>query len=178
MAKVFRDSDNRVVSLGDYKPWSVHKSEGGDFTNYPAHSGHILDVKDNKANGIKHFADALAGRLHDGIAIAVVPSHDPAKKGGGLAGIAAALAASGKRIDASQAIVRTKKIEKLAHGGDRSFDVHTASIAVAHPDLIKGRDVLLLDDVHKTGNSLKACKEALMDAGANSVQCAALGSTW
>lgn len=178
MGFAFNNKDEETVSLGDYKPWSFHKNEGGNGSNYPAHSGYVLDVKDGKEVGINHFVGVLEPELKNDIAIAVVPSHDPAKVGGGLAKIASRLAAGGKRIDASDALRRTSKIQKLAHGGSRGLDVHLNSVTVANPQLIKGRDVLLLDDVKKTGHSLDACKELLLKAGAKSVQCAALGSTW
>ncbi|MEX4008466.1 ComF family protein [Neoaquamicrobium sediminum] len=178
MSHVFRSKDEDVVSLGDYKPYSVHKSEGGDYTNYPIHSGRILDLKENKPHAVKHFSDLLDPELHDGIAIAVVPSHDPEAIGGGLASIASQLATKGNRIDASSALRRTVKIQKLAHGGDRSITVHRESIEVADAASIKGKHVLLLDDVHKSGNSLAACKEKLLAAGAASVHSACLGKTW
>lgn len=178
MGSAFSDKDEDVVSLGDYKPWGVHKAEGGDGSNYPAHSGYVLDVKDNKEAGIRYFSEMLDAMLHSGILIVTVPSHDPAKTGGGLASIIARLSASGKRTNGSGVLIRTTKIQKLAHGGARAVDVHLASVAVANVPLVKGRDVLLLDDVKKTGHSLEACRSLLLQAGAKSVQCAALGSTW
>jgi predicted amidophosphoribosyltransferase len=51
------------------------------------------------------------------------------------------------------------------------------SIKVVKPDLIKGRRVLLLDDVKTSGNSLIACKELLLKAGAKEVVMVALGRT-
>jgi len=89
--------------------------------------------------------------------------------------LATELAKRGTRVDGSDCLVRTTKIDKLAHGGDRSIEVHLQSIAVALPELIRKRDVLLLDDVMRTGNSLFACRKLLLDAGARSVQCAAIG---
>jgi hypothetical protein len=32
-----------VAIWGDYKPYGLHKNQGGDSTNYPAHSGRILE---------------------------------------------------------------------------------------------------------------------------------------
>ena len=84
---------------------------------------------------------------------------------------------NGGRIDGSGCLVRTKKIEKLAHGGDRSQDIHLESIVVKNVNLIKGKDILLLDDVTKTGNSLEACTLLLLEAGARSVQRATIGKT-
>jgi predicted amidophosphoribosyltransferase len=132
-----------------------------------------LDLKSGYPAAIPYFQAIIEPEIRNGIAIAVVPSHDPAKGGGGLAALSAALA--GNRIDAASSLARNQKIAKLAHGGDRSLDIHMKTISVANPGLIAGRDVLLLDDVTKTGNSLVACRQLLLNAGAKSVQCAAIG---
>ncbi|HLH88069.1 MAG TPA: phosphoribosyltransferase [Xanthobacteraceae bacterium] len=167
----------KVAVYGDYLPWNVHRANGGSRENYPPHSGLILDLKKAGANAVKHFKEMIAPELSDGIVIVTVPSHDPAKPGKGLQSLAAALAESGSRVDGSACLVRSEKIEKLAHGGDRSKEVHLKSVTVAKPELIKGKEVLLLDDVTKTGNSLEACQELLVKAGAKSVQCATIGKT-
>jgi hypothetical protein len=167
----------QIAAFGDYKPWSWHKMEGGDSSNYPEHSGRILDLKEAKPAAVAYFLERIGPELAAKIAIAVVPSHDPAKLAGGLGMLAAELARAGNRTDASPCLVRTTKIDKLAHGGDRSVDVHLRSIVVMHPELVKGRDVLLLDDVMRTGNSLIACRKLLLDSGARFVECAAIGKT-
>lgn len=181
MAPVFHDPGKSggamIVAYGSYKPWSWHKMEGGDGSNYPEFSGRILDLKEGKAHAVEYFRERVEPDLGNGFAIAVVPSHDPASPGLGLRALAAALAQNGGRIDASGCLVRTVKIDKLAHGGDRSIEVHLHSITAVNPALVKDRDVMLLDDVTRTGNSLFACRKLLLDAGARSVQCVALGRT-
>jgi predicted amidophosphoribosyltransferase len=166
-----------VARYGHYVPWGVHRANGGDRSNYDAHSGRILDLKEKQPGAIKHFKDLIAPELNAGASIVTVPSHDPAKAIGGLALLAGELAAACGCVDASTCLVRVKKISKLAHGGDRSKDIHLQSITVANHHLIRGRDVLLLDDVAKTGNSLEACAELLFKAGASSVECATIGKT-
>jgi predicted amidophosphoribosyltransferase len=156
---------------------ALTKRRGGDRSNYPAHSGRILDLKDGKESAISNFAEMIEPKLPNNIAIAVVPSHDPEKVSIGLENLAAQLAERGNRVDASECLVRTNKIEKLAHGGDRSKSVHLESIDVVRPDLIAGRELLVIDDVTKTGSSLFACKEILIRAGARSVLCATNGKT-
>ncbi len=168
---------NDIAVYGDYMPWNVHKAAGGDRSNFPEHSGRILDLKEKSLRAVAHFCGIIEPELKDQIAIAVVPSHDPAKRQTGLKMLATALAARGNRVDAGDCLVRTEKIEKLAHGGARDKNIHLASVSVGRPELIKGRDVLLLDDVTKTGNSLAACRELLLKAGAASVQCATIGKT-
>jgi hypothetical protein len=166
-----------LAVFGDYKPWGVHRQGGGTRDDYPPYSGRILDLKDGNADAVAHFKAQIEPELPNGIAIAVVPGHDPAGSGKGLKALAAELAKGGGRVDASGALVRTQKITKLAHGGDRNEEVHLKSVGIANASLIKGKDVLLLDDVCKTGNSLRACEKILRDAGARSVECATIGKT-
>jgi predicted amidophosphoribosyltransferase len=167
----------KVAIYGDYKPYAAHLAQGGDYQNYPAHSGRILDLKDDKAGADSHFADMIEPELSDDIVIVTIPSHDPAKAPGGLQKLAARLAEKGNRVDGTGCLVRTKKHEKLAHGGDRSKDSHLKSMGVRNAHLIKGKDVLLLDDVATSGNSLEAGSDLLSKAGARSVLSAAIGKT-
>jgi predicted amidophosphoribosyltransferase len=166
-----------LACFGSYLPWGVHVQNGGSRENYPPYSGQILDLKSAKTTAIAAFKAQIEPELPDGIAIAVVPGHDPAKPGKGLQSLVAELVRGSDRIDASSVLVRTQKIEKLAHGGNRSEEVHAKSVKVINANLIKGKNVLLLDDVAKTGNSLRACQVLLLAAGAKSVECAAIGKT-
>ena len=43
---------------------------------------------------------------------------------------------------------------------------------VAHPELVKGRHVLLIDDIYTTGATARACSQVLRRAGAASVRVA------
>ncbi|MFT4119743.1 ComF family protein [Bradyrhizobium sp.] len=167
---------NDIAIFGDYRPWGVHRAMGGDRSNYPEYSGKILDLKDGKDGAAAYFANLMAPALGDNFAVAVVPGHDPARVSPGLRTLAAEIAKGGRqRLDASGVLLRTKRIDKLAHGGDRSEQVHLESVSVGDPRSVAMRDILLLDDVTKTGHSLHACRRLLAQAGARSVVCAAIG---
>jgi adenine/guanine phosphoribosyltransferase-like PRPP-binding protein len=82
-----------------------------------------------------------------------------------------------KRIDGSTLIERFKSIESAHGGGKRSVSLHLNSIRIKNADLVKDREVWLIDDVVTTGSSLTACKTLLMRSGAKNVKCLAIGKT-
>lgn len=56
---------------------------------------------------------------------------------------------------------------------DRILNVKNAFIAGC-PDTIKGKQVLLVDDIYTTGSTVNECKKCLLNSGAQSVNCAVL----
>jgi hypothetical protein len=174
----FPDFGNDEISaFGEYHPWGQHKAQGGDGSNYPMFSGKILDLKDKKEGGIGYFYNIVEPAIQKNVALVTVPSHDPQKSVNGIRDLAQRICTDDPRIDATEVLVRQKPVEKLARGGNRGEDNHLKSIVVRSPHLIRGRLVLLLDDVVSTGGSLRACKKMLLAAGARAVHCAALGKT-
>src|SRR5262249_7014454 len=111
-----------------------------------------------------------------GVAITIIPSSDPANMGAGIRVLAQHLAKD-QRIDATGCLVRYTAIPRLSSGGDRRISQHLQSIRVEPPVLVDGRLVFLLDDIATTGNSLCACKQLLLEAGAGVVKCIVLGRT-
>jgi hypothetical protein len=122
----------------------------------------------------KRLFERLDAMLEPGVAIAVVPSHDPFLDAPPLRLLAQDLAAS-NRLDATGCLVRHTKIKRIVYGGPSYRSLHFQSIAVRDEELVRGRTVLLLDDIVRSGASLRACREMLLRAGAASVQAAALG---
>lgn len=164
-----------IVALGTYHAY--RNPDGSRNAAFDAFSGKILDVKQEKQNAISHFISLLHPLFQQNIAIAVVPSHDPAKTTSGMKTIAKALLTGTNRIDATECLQRTTKVDKLASGGNRNIQVHLNSIIVKDVHLIVNQHVLLLDDVTTTTNSLEACRDLLLQNGAASVQGYALGRT-
>lgn len=138
--------------------------------------GRILDLKQNQVSAINYFYQIIDGYLDKGFPICVVPSSDKEKIRTGVRELAGKLSANG-RIDATNCLVRIYTIPKAATGGPRNKQVHLNSIKVVNTSLIKGKDVLLLDDITTSGSSLYACEELLLNAGANRVVKLALGQT-
>lgn len=169
--------DDEISAFGKYKPYWVHKAAGGDWTNYDTYSGKLLDLKEKKNSGINYFFNRVEPLIRKEVALVTVPSHDPQKDINGIRELAQRICIDDPRTDATEVLVRQKPVVKLAHGGNRSADNHLKSIIVKSPQLIRGKLVLLLDDVVSTGNSLRACKKLLLAAGARAVHCAALGKT-
>jgi len=168
-------NNSDVVSYyGSYHPYRVYGERNPRFDSF---SGLILDVKEGMDKGLNYFFSIIDKQISKGVSICIVPSHDPAKTDSGIRKLAQMLARSG-RTDATSCLVRHTLIDKLAHGGDRRKEVHLRSISVANRHLVKNREVLLLDDVTTSNNSLWACKELLIQyGGASVVQCLALGQT-
>jgi len=176
--KVSHSSGCPILVMGEYHPWGLHKERGGDGSNYPRHSGKILDLKEDKEPALVYFRDILREAIKAMyFAVCVVPSHDPAKGPGGMAHLGQRVASAIGSIDGTSFLVRTKKIEKLAHGGSRAVKVHLDSIEVRCPHDLKGKRLLLLDDVMTSGNSLVACRQLLLEAGAEPVICVAMSQT-
>lgn len=170
--------EGEIVSLGEYRPWTFHKENGGNGGNWPEHSARTLDLKKKKAAGLNYFFNYMVKRVKKPTAIAVVPSHSPATgPTSGVHILAKRIAKELGLVDASKCLVRHTEIEKLAGGGNRSIETHLDSVAVENADLIKGEKVLLLDDVTTTGNSLLACRRLLLKSGAAEVKMVALGRT-
>lgn len=160
-----------IIYLLDYHPWY-----GGNNPSFDEKSRFLLDLKDDKKNAVERAFASIDPHIAAGLSLAVVPGHDPDKIAGGLRRLVGLFGANG-RVDANTCLVRTKKIAKLAHGGNRSIQTHLDSIEVLDAHLIAGADVLLLDDITTSGNSLLACRQLLQAAGAGNVQMLAFGKT-
>jgi len=73
------------------------------------------------------------------------------------------------RLD-RHALVRVRATRELAHAGpaERLAEV-AGAFAVAEPERIRGRRILLVDDVLTTGATASECTDALLEAGARAV---------
>ena len=123
---------------------------------------------------LKRLFALLDPMLEPDIALAVVPTHLAYQAFWPVRTLARQLAENG-RGDATTCLVRHTTIRRITFGGPSTKALHRETIRVEEPHLVAGKRVLLLDDIAKSGASLIACRELLLEAGATVVQAMALG---
>ncbi len=134
----------------------------------------INAFNDERQWSLKRLFELLDPMLEPGIALAVVPTHLAYQAFWPTRTLARQLAAKG-RIDATACLVRHTTIRRITFGGPSTRALHRQTIRVENGELIQGQRVLLLDDIARSGASLVACREMLIEAGAVVVQAMALG---
>lgn len=182
--KILKNMESTTVSLksqyidsiyyyGEYHPY--HGGNNPGFNNF---SKRILDLKEDKDDAVDYFYNLLKKVDFDATeAIVIVPSHSPSKHSYAIKELALRLAKKNNWIDATECVIRTHKINKLASGGNRDKRVHLESIAIEKKSLIDGKNVLVFDDVTTSGNSLYAVMEILKQNNTKSTWAYAVAST-
>lgn len=127
----------------------------------------------------KHVQGLLAARvmcepLSSSTRVVPVPLHPKRLKSRGFnqAVIVAEVVSKALELPLDEvSLVRVSSTEKYRAGLDRKGrrDTVDGAFTVSHPRLIKGENILLIDDVFTTGATVSACAEALMTDGATSV---------
>lgn len=170
---LWNDTGEIVVYSNYHKYW-LDKERKIKNPLFDVFSGKILDLKEGKESAIQYFFNLLDPEICDDVTICIVPSSNTANKMSGMCMLGERLAKNGRK-NGVYYLNRYHSIDKLATGGNRSMDVHLQSINVLTDMNIQGDIVLLMDDVTTTGNSLYACREILLENGADKVEMFALG---
>lgn len=177
--RIFRDSEKNMMTLqeilylGRYQPYYE-----GHNPNFDKFSRLILDVKNQRIKGINYFTNRLRSILSDTeeYVICVIPTHAVGTAPSGIRTIAKQLC-SHQIIDGTDVISRAYEMPKKTIGGSRDMQLEIKSLTVRNESVVKGRQVLLLDDVTTTGTSLEAGKYLIERAGAKIVVLLALAKT-
>lgn len=159
-------------------------------TRYVEHSGvseSIIAFKQGYQNPIDRFTkemkEALLGHMGNDVSklqgrcLIVMPSHSAGKWSKALLQMSKKLCQELNMLDYSCALERVTEHEKLTAGGDRSIESQTATMKLNPTFDVKGKKVIVLDDVTTTGNSLLASAQILWNAGAEKVAAIAIGKT-
>lgn len=172
----YKVTESGIHYVDIYHPW-----HGRSNPLFNAFSGKILDLKDGLKRGVDYFLPLLAGGIYDSdYTLAIVPSSDPAKQNRHGTKLLVDAFYKGYTVKKIQngcgCLVRHTKVAKSS-SGSRSIQKHLDSIELKNKDLVKGKVVLLLDDVTTTGNSLVACSQILADSGCKKVYQLVMGKT-
>lgn len=168
--------NGEILSYGYYhRYWNPDGTVNLEFKK-DLISGKILDLKEKKERAIAFFFNQLDGEICDDITICVVPSHMAGTSNeSGIAVLVRRLASS-NRIDGVNYLIRTKTVDKKAYGGNRNREVDKSSISIT-TNKVSGSVILLVDDVSTSGNSLKVCRDILLQNGAERVAMFAIGKS-
>lgn len=182
----------RIVTLGHFYPESqkgtaqslVREEREGYHTDTPTDfrvmrqnlgwTQLITALNDERQWPLKRLFEILDPMLEQDIAIAVVPTHMAYQAFWPTRTLAQQLAEN-NRVDATSCLVRHTTIRRITFGGPSTKVLHRQTIRVENPHIIQDKRVLLLDDIAKSGASLIACREMLLEAGATLVQAMAIG---
>jgi phosphoribosylpyrophosphate synthetase len=141
-------------------------------------SDRLLDLKTTgNPTSIDYYANAIHGLLNEGALLCCAPSSSKDKWNPGLVQLIAKLEAVTSCDSKYQLIRRRIDTDKRSTGGDRSLETNLESMVCSIPQSATDRDVVVLDDIVTSGNTLCACAEILWQAGVGSVSGIVLGKT-
>lgn len=140
----------------------------------------LLNFKQGRANAFD-FMRSLAVNYFDlshydkmSTVICAVPGHNP-EKPNQVRRLCGAIAEDCGFIDGSFLVTKLYETDSFCRAGIRDANDLRDSIKVE--GVFSGLHVVLIDDVATTGTSFKVVSDLLMQAGAASVRCVALGQT-
>ena len=165
-----------ILSLGWYYP-AGHPKADDRFSKM------IIFLKRALPFAIAYFTKAIQNSLataslltRGSFYVVTVPSHDPDFVNG-ITKVAKQLCKVDKRfMDATEAVKRNTWADSFCKTNNRNEHTLRSTIVI-NPQIIKNRNILLLDDLSSSGTSLLTVEKMLLEAGAASVTPLAMAQT-
>lgn len=176
----YRDAHN-IHAMYRYHPKYFRRSPNPKHYR-SCESELILRLKDLDRNAIRQMSERLAMRISQsdqnyGVeVICSFPSSNHRTHFNGIRLAAMEVAKFLDYVDGTGCLVRFEDKPK-AHFGRRSLENNLATLTIEQPEYIRGKRVLLVDDITTSGHSLVAGEQKLLEAGASDVVKLALGET-
>ncbi|MGG7060153.1 phosphoribosyltransferase family protein [Clostridium nigeriense] len=177
-----------IYFIDEYYPYWITDSNNQKIKNTYFEKGkgkYILSLKNNKKDGIEYYTNKLISillykikNINEFDVITYVPSSKKDKNNLGLEKVLKNICDNYNHLEFKRCLNRIESIEKLATGGNRNKEIHVKTIDINDSKEIKDKNIIIIDDVTSTGNSMIACKQKLKDAGANKVACLSLSKTY
>jgi Pentapeptide repeats (8 copies) len=171
------DADTVTFAVGQAQP-----RLGVDDSKVSPIVRNLRKLREHDMDTIRSFAKLIAGllkhhhRLGRCDAVACVPPSNPEKMGHNPSrSLCEEVARLAGKHDGSAFLLRHKAV--ISSGILSLFSdegKHLDSIKVAHPDLVSGRTILLVDDYMDTGCTFRAARALLLASGARQVYCLAV----
>lgn len=183
---IFNDAfieKNREIKDGDVIYFCEYIPDGK--VNYISDSRSkdlVLAFKKGDMQIIEGIYDAIHEFIGFNFSIAVVPPSRAIMNGKTACHsfaniIISKLGMSNRILDATSCLHRHIDVKPLHNGANRFDEKRADSIKVKNVEFIIGKDVLLIDDIYTTGETMRSCVRKLKEAGARSVVCFAVGRT-
>lgn len=174
-------SHNDILYIHDYYPQKYKEHKGISIE--------ILNFKNGDIKAVERFGKELKKEIESllslyrdetkfsNIVMTIMPSHSANRWGTSLEQVSHLLAKGFGMTDDTRLLIRHTDHEKLTQGGDRSVESHLKTVKIDPHYCIKGKTVIVLDDVTTSGNSLKAATTILTQNGARKVYPIAIAQT-
>jgi len=178
-AKSYRTLDfEQIMPLYDYHSW-----DDGNNPRIDKATNNLINLKQNRSSAVSYFSRVVRSQFVSLVCdepkvFCVVPSHTQNGVSPALMTVMGNIKEEFGFSNTTNLLTRTQTVAKSATGGDRSIQHHLESIAVTNPGIVQGKVVFLFDDISTTGNSMNACKQLLLEAGAQKVAMISFGQTW
>jgi hypothetical protein len=137
-------------------------------------SEEMMRIKDKDLEIIKEYANQIIIILKFSIyqdylrnsIICAAPSSKKDNLDTGIKKLAHFLLKNLSLVDGIDLLIRTESIDKASHGGPRDKALHIRTISIEEKNLIKNKNVFLIDDISTTGATIDACEYLLKEVGA------------